>query len=277
MNTANKHGAPARATTHQQGQAATYVGDPPCPGAVVLVLLGILMFLSSGPGPARAGAPGGEALPDTSGMALVEWAYDSWTAPWVQVTGGSPMLAPASHATLMVLACASADLERDRLARHLSREECEHRMADIRADQDSALIFRLDLRTFSFPGSAGLARLDARTTLMLEDDRGGRWSPLEIRRGPAVLAARGGKLRRLYEYHPPWVRGGEHRGPYAYDAAPGRDLTIAEHFVRFARRDVRSRELVLSSRTRWLRLRLRAPGYEWVSTWTFRQPGDREP
>jgi hypothetical protein len=277
MNSPMKHGAPARATTHQQGQAAACVGDPPYPGAVVLALLGIVMLLTSGPRPARAGAADGGAPPDTGGMALVEWAYDSWTSPWVRVVGSAPMLAPASHATLMVLACASANLERDRLARHLSAEECEHRMAAIRADQDSALIFRLDLRTFSFPGSAGLARLDARTTLTLEDDRGGRWSPIEVRRGPAVLAATGGKLKRIYYYHPPWVRGGEHLAPYQYDVGAGRDLTIAEHLVRFARRDARSGEPIVSSRTRWLRLRLRAPGQEWVSTWTFRQPGDREP
>lgn len=277
MNAATKRNSPSRATPHQQGQAATCAGRPPCPGVVVLALLGSVMFLISGLSPARAGDADGEALPDTSGIALVEWAYDSWTAPWVQVEGGSPMLAPASHATLMVLACATANLERDRLARHLSSEECEHRMAVIRADQDSALIFRLDLRTFSFPGSAGLARLDARTTLSLEDDRGRRWSPIDVRRGPAVLAAMGGKLKRIYYYHPPWMRGGEHQSPYQYDVGPGRDLTIAEHLVRFARRDVRSGAPVVSSRTRWLRLRLRAPGHEWVSTWTFLQPGDREP
>ncbi len=176
----------------------------------------------------------------------------------------------------MVLACASADLERDRLARHLSREECEHRMAAIRADQDSSLRFRLDLRVFSFAGSAGIVRLDSRTTLTLEDDRGRWWSPIEVRRGPAILVATGMKLKRIY-YHPPWLRGAQDLNPYPYDVGPGRDLTIAEHLIRFARRDPRSGEPVVSSRTRWLRLRLKAPGQEWVSTWTFRQPEDGRP
>jgi methionyl-tRNA formyltransferase len=44
------------------------------------------------------------AAPDSAGMAQMEWAYDSWTVPWVQVKGAAPALAPASHATLMVLA-----------------------------------------------------------------------------------------------------------------------------------------------------------------------------
>jgi hypothetical protein len=276
MNAATQTCSPPRANQNQQGQAAACGGRPPFLGASVLALLGVALLVIAGPRHARAGVSGSEASPDTTGMALVEWVYDSWTVPWVQVAGASPMLAPASHATLMVLACASANLERDRLARHLSREECEHRMGAIRADQDTALIFRLDLRTFSFPGSAGLARLDTRTTLTLEDDRGRQWSPIDVRRGPAVPAATGGKLRRIY-YHPPWLRGAQHLNPYQYDVGPGRDLTIAEHLVRFARHDSRSGEPVVSSRTRWLRLRLSAPGYAWVSTWTFRQPGDDEP
>ena len=97
---------------------------------------------------------------DTSGVALMEWAYDSWTVPWVQVRGVAPALAPASHATLMSLACETANLERDRIARHLSVEECDHRMAAILADRDSALIFRLDLRIIRLPrnGSTCSAR-----------------------------------------------------------------------------------------------------------------------
>lgn len=271
-----KKRSPARAATYRQGQAAASLGGPPYPGAVILALLGILLLVPAGPSHARTEAAQREAPPDTSGMALVEWAYDSWTVPWVQIAGTSAMLAPASHATLMVLTCANADLERDRLARHLSREECEHRMAAIRADQDSALIFRLDLRVLGSAGSVGLARLDPHTTLTLEDDRGQRWSPTEVRRGPAVLAASGMKLERIY-YHPPWFRGAQHLSPYPYEVNPGPDLTIAEHLVRFARRDSHSREPVVSSRTRWLRLRLKTPGHEWVATWAFRQPEDGEP
>ncbi len=276
MNAAKKSCSPPKSASNQQGQAAACLGRPPCPVAVVLALLGVLMFVNLRPGAAGAAADPGEAPPDTSGMALVQWVYDSWTVPWVQVVGATPMLAPSSHATLMVLACASANLERDRLARHLSREECEHRMGAIRADQDSALNFRLDLRVFSFAGSADLARLDPRTTLTLEDDRGRRWSPIDVRRGPVVVAATGAKLKRIY-YQPPWLRGAPPLNPYQYEAGPGRDLTIAEHVVRFARRDPRSGEMVVSSRTQWLHLRLSMPGYEWVSTWTFRQSDDREP
>lgn len=276
MNAATKGCSPPKAASNQRGQATACLGRPPRPVAVVLAMLGVVTLAIAGSWPARARAADSEAPPDTSGMALVEWAYDSWTVPWVQVAGPSPMLAPASHATLMVLACASANLERDRLARHLSREECEHRMGAIRADQDTALIFRLDLRVFSFAGSAGLARLDPRTTLTLEDDGGRRWSPIDVRRGPAVPVATGGKLKRIY-YHPPWLGGAQRLSPYQYEVGPGRDLTIAEHLVRFARRDWRSGEPIVSSRTRWLRLRLSAPGYEWVSMWTFRQSDDREP
>lgn len=208
--------------------------------------------------------------PDSTAMAQMEWAYDTWTVPWVQVKGAAPALAPASHATLMVLACQTANLERDRVARHLSREECEHRMGAIRAGQDSALIFRLDLRAFSFPRSSGLVRLDRLTTVTLEDDRGRQWKPIEVRRGPAVQVATGLKLERIY-YHPPWLRGSQHLYPDQYDPGSGRDLTVAEHFVFFTRRDPRSGDTVASSRTRWLRVRLSSPGYEWVAMWTFRQ------
>ena len=226
--------------------------------------------LLTAPGPAF----GGDAPPDTSGSGLVEWAYDQWTVPWVQVAGGAPTLAPTSHATLMALACATANLERDRLARHLSREDCEHRMAEIRSDQDSAIIFRLDLRAFSFPGSAGIVRLDSRTKLTLEDDRGRRWSPVEVRRGPAVIASSGFKLQR---YYPAWTRGAPHAAPYPYDVTSRRDLTIAEHVVRFVRRDPQWGDPIIGKETRWISLRLSGPRHEWVATWTFRQTGEAQP
>lgn len=276
MNVWREDHQPPRVIRNQQGQAAVRLSSPPCGAAVALNLLAIALLYIVWLRPAQAESASHEAPPDTSGMAVVEWAYASWTAPWVQLAGSTAMLAPASHATFMVLACASANLKRDRLARHLSREECEHRMAAIRADQDTALIFRLDLRTFSLPGSAGLTRLDSRTTITLEDDRGRHWSPIDVRRGPAVLAATAGTIRRVY-YHPPWLRGAQHLSPPPYDNNPGRDLSITEHVIRFTRRDPRSRELVVSSGTRWLRLRLSIPGYAWVSTWTFRQPGDSQP
>jgi hypothetical protein len=149
-------------------------------------------------------------------------------------------------------------------------------MAAIRADQDSAIIFRLDLRAFSFPGSSGLVRLDHSTTVTLEDDRGRAWTPIEIIRGPAALVATGLKLRRIY-YIPPWTRRTQGGSPYQYDPGSGRDLTVAEHLVRFSRLDPRSSEPVISSRTRWLRLRLGAPGYGWVASWTFRTPDEISP
>ena len=238
----------------------------------------LLASVATGAGVMSAGTVSSAetVIPDSAGMAQMEWAYDSWTVPWVQVKGTAPVLAPASHATLMVLACQTADLERDRLAQHLSREECEHRMEAIRAEQDSALSFRLELRVFSFPRSNELVRLDRLTTVTLEDDRGRLWTPVAIRRGPAVLAARGLKLERIY-YHPPWLRGLQHFNPAQYDPGAGRDLTVAEHFVRFARRDKRSGDLVVSSRTRWLRVRLSSLGNEWVATWTFRQADGSRP
>ncbi len=173
-------------------------GDPPpcvrraTAARALLALAAAVLVPGVGTPNAAPGLP--EAAADTSGLMLLQWAYDAWTVPWVHVRGPAPMLAPASHATLMVLACETANLERDRLARHLSAEECEHRMAAIRADQDTALIFRLDLRS----------------------------------------------------------------------------LTVAEHRLRFARRDARTGELVVSSATRWLRLRLASGGHEWVATWAFR-------
>ena len=239
MNTKMEDRRPPMAFRNQLGQAVVNLCGPPCRMAVVLAMLAVAMWMSAAPQKAQAGTTNPPVPPDTSGMALLEWAYDSWTAPWVQLTGSSAMLAPASHATLMVLACANANLERDRLARHLSREECEHRMGAIRADQDTALLFRLDLRTFSFAGSAGLAQLDSRTTITLEDDRGRLWAPIDVRRGLAVRAATAGTIRRIY-YHPPWLRDAQHLSSSPYDVGPVRELTIAQHVIRFARRDPRS-------------------------------------
>ncbi len=65
-------------------------------------------------------------------------------------------MVPSAHATLIVLGCAMAELERDRLARHLDPQECEHRMAAIRADQDTALIFSVDLEVVESPVSLPL-------------------------------------------------------------------------------------------------------------------------
>ncbi len=92
---------------------------------------------------------------------------------------------------------------------------------------------------------------------------------LEVKRGPAVLVATGQKLRRIY-YRPPWLRRGQHYFPDQYAVEDGRNLTVAEHRLRFARRDERTAELVLSSATRWLRLRLAYDSHEWVATWAFR-------
>ena len=206
---------------------------------------------------------------DTAGVRLVEWAYDRWTVPWVQVRGSKSVLAPASHATFMALACRTADLERDRLARHLSAEECEHRMAAIRADQDSALIFRLHLETLDLAGADALARLRPPTVLSLEDDRGRRSLPLEVVRGPAVLLTTGGEVRRTY-YHPPWLRSDRHGDVDAYGVADAAPATVAQHSLRFARRDPAGGGLVASKGTRWLRLRLAVGANEWVATWAFR-------
>ncbi len=233
--------------------------------ALLIVVIAAAPLACVPPAPA-AESPG---APDTAGTALMEWAYDSWTVAWVQVRGTTPMFAPAAHATLMALACETADLERDRLARHLSAEECEHRMAAIRADQDTALIFRLDLRVFDYRDGDRVARLDPQMTIILEDDRGRRWRPVEVKRGPAVQIASGQKLKRIY-YHPPWLHGSQHWYPDQYALTDGRSLTVAEHRLRFARHDPRTRESVLTRRTRWLRLRLAYRTSEWVATWTFR-------
>lgn len=225
---------------------------------------------------AASRAPAGEGsaiAADTAGIALMEWAYDSWTVPWVQVRGTTHLLAPASHATLLTLACETADLERDRLTRHLSAQECEHRMAAIRADQDSALNFGLALHVFDLPSADALARLDPRVTFSLEDDRGRRWVPMEVVRGPAVPVTAGGTVKRIH-YHPPWLRGGQHVYAKEYELVNARPLTVGEHRLRFARRDSRTHLPVISGDTRWLRLRLASGTNEWVATWAFR-PDER--
>jgi hypothetical protein len=151
-----------------------------------------------------AGTPGADppSPEDTLGTGLTQWTYDSWTVPWVRVRGASALLAPSSNVTFMVLACETTNLERDRLARHLSAEQCEHRMAEIRADQDTALIFRLDLRVFDFPGAGGIVALDPTVTFTLEDDRGRRARVLGRERGPVLGYATAQKLKRVYGLPP---------------------------------------------------------------------------
>lgn len=238
--------------------------------AVILLLVvpGIAGMLSS---PA-AGAPSVPPTPpeDTLGTTLMQWTYDKWTVPWVTLRGPAAVLAPASHVTFMVLACESTALERDRLARHLSAEECEHRMAAIRADQDTALMFRLDLRVFDFPGSTALVRLDPAVTFILEDDRGRRAPLLATERGPILGFAAAEKVKRVYGYHPPWVRGIQHLDAQQYDVGWGRSLTVVEHRLRFGRRDTRTGDPLLDAGTRWLRLRVSFGRYEWVAMWPFR-------
>ena len=257
-------------------------GDPgPGGGEVGRVISVFLLALASIAGaltsPAASAPSATPPSPeDTLGISLMQWNYDSWTVPWVPVRGPSPMLAPASNATLMVLACEVSRLERDRLARHLSAQECEHRMAGIRADQDTALIFRLDLRVFDFAGSAGLVRLDPPVSFILEDDRGRQSRALSIERGPVLGRATAKRLRRTYDYHPPWIRGREHLNWEQYDVSWGRNLAVVEHRVRFGRRDLRIGEPLLDASTRWLRLRLIYGRYEWVAMWSFREDGWRD-
>jgi len=208
---------------------------------------------------------------DTSGSALVQWSFDRWSAPWVQVSGATHVMDPMSSATLMALECETAELERDRLTRHLSAAECEHRMAAIRAGQDTSLYFRLDLRVIEFPGAQGLARLGPTTSIWLEDDRGRQRYPVATLRGPVVDVIRGERLRRVYDYYaPPWVRDPRSRHPFRYEPRGGRPVTVAEHRVRFDRRDRRSLDPVVTRSTRWLRLHLKSGSYEWVATWAFR-------
>ena len=115
------------------------------------------------------------AVTDTSGTGGMQWSFDRGSVPWVQRSGSTEVLSPGSSATLMTLECESADLERDRLGRHLSADECEHRMAAIRVGQDTSLLFRLDLRVIDFQGALGLTRLGPGASIWLEDDRGRRW------------------------------------------------------------------------------------------------------
>ena len=251
-------------------------GDPD-PGsgsarlAAAILLLALTSSAGAHPSPA-AGSPSAEPTSpdDTLGTTLMQWTYDTWTVPWVQLRGPSAVLAPASNVTFMVLACETTTLERDRLARHLSAEECEHRMAAIRADQDSALIFRLDLRVFDFPGSTALVRLDPSVAFTLEDDRGRRARLLGIERGPVLGYAAAEKVKRVYAYHPPWVRGIEHLAPQQYDVSWGRSLTVVEHRVRFDRRDLKTGDPLLGVGTRWLRLVVSVGRHAWVATWPFR-------
>lgn len=171
----------------------------------------------------------------------------------------------------MVLECESAVLERDRLARHLSSEECEHRMAAIQAGQDTSLLFRLDLRVIDFPGASGLTRLGMGTSVWLEDDRGRMWYPIETLRGPVVDVVRGERLRRVNDYYaPPWVRDIRSGHSSRYEPYGGRPITIAEHRARFAKRDIRSMDATITRSTRWLRLHLKYGSLEWVATWAFR-------
>lgn len=212
---------------------------------------------------------------DTVGAGVMHWSYDRWSVPWVQILGGGQVLAPASSATLLVLECESADLERDRLARHLSAAECEHRMGAIQAGQDTSLLFRLDLRVIDFPGASGLTRLGSGVSIWLDDDRGRQWYPLETLRGPVVDVVRGERLRRVYDYYaPPWVRDARSAYPNRYEPYGGRPITIAQHRARFARLDRRSMDPVITRSTSWLRLHLKYGSFEWVATWAFRPDSD---
>lgn len=238
---------------------------------VLATLVAVAAISVAGQGPVHSAPADSSARADTSGTPVMQWSYDRWSAPWVQIFGGDHGLVPASGATLMALECETADLERDRLARHLTVVECEHRMAAIRAGQDTSLSFRLDLRVIDFPGVSGLARLGPGASIWLEDDRGRQWNPIETLRGPIVDVIRGERLRRVYDdYTPPWVRDTRFGHPYRYDPYGGRPITIAEHRVRFAKRDGRALDSVITRSTRWLRLHLKYGSYEWVATWTFR-------
>lgn len=231
--------------------------------AAALAVAAFPEAVAAGPSAAQA------TITDTAGTGIVQWAYDRWTVPWVQVKGAGGELTSASHATLMVLSCEGASLERDRSTRHLSAAECEHRMAVLRADQDTALIFRLDLRVLEFQGADEVARLKPGVSVGLEDDRGRRWSPLETTRGPVMQIEVGQRLPR-FRYQPPWNRNYPGSGSIHSEVIGGRRATLAEHRLRFLRRDPRSNEPVLGSNTHWIRLRLSYAGNEWVATWPIR-------
>ncbi len=216
--------------------------------------------------PALADQESQVAPADTIGEAVVQWAYDSWTVPWVQMRGDPGIMMPSAHVTLIALGCAAAELERDRLARHLDPKECEHRMAAIRADQDTALIFSVDLEVMKTPISMTLVRLEPEVTLRLEDEHGNSWAPASVERGPILGSETGFRARRLYD--PPWARGSNLGRRYGVTG--GREVFHGEHRVRFSRRDARTGKPVLGRGTRWLQLRLSYGGNEWVSMWAFR-------
>jgi hypothetical protein len=243
----------------------------------ILVLAGALAFAGGPPG-SPATVVAGEARPpahaDTLGSALVEWAYDRWTVPWVQVQGPYGILTARSYATIQVLACAHADLERERLVRHLSAEECEHRMAAFRADQDTSLVFSLHLATFDVPGARELLQLDPSVRLALEDDTGRRWAQVSVKRGAMVPTEVDLRLRRTYD--PPWVRNGRGEISHGFEVRSGKQANLVEHLVRFARRDPVTGDRVLGRDLRWLRLRISRGSNEWVATWVFRTPNGED-
>ncbi len=249
-----------RETVRRVGLASALIaGLPPAAMARTVVTTAKLS-------PVTTSAAGQQA--DTAGTAFMQWTYDTWTVPWVQVAGRK-LLDPGSYATLVTLACETTTLERDRLARHLSPEECEHRMAAIRADQDTALIFRVHLRILDRSGASELVRLGPNVRAALEDDLGWKWSPPDIRRGAVLGMATSQKVTRVFMYHPQWMRGSEFIHPDQYRTGDRRELTAVEYWIRFPRRDPESGDRILTRHTRWLRLRLSDGKNEWVATWPF--------
>jgi hypothetical protein len=128
----------------------------------------------------------------------------------------------------------------------------------------------------NFRRAKGLLQLDPGASFTLEDDRGRHWRPVSVERGPVVEIPSGQRLKRTYDYHPPWLRGAEHLYPSQYEPVGGRSVTVAEHRVRFARHERLTGEPMLSRHTHWLRLRLSHGDYEWAAMWIFR-PEDQEP
>lgn len=235
----------------------------------------LCLFVQAVGSPVLADQESQVAPADTTGDAVVQWAYDSWTVPWVQTRGDPGIMAPSAYATLIALECAAAELERDRLARHLDPKECEHRMAAIRADQDTALIFSVDLEVAKTPISMTLVRLEPEVTLRLEDEHGTSWAPISVERGPVLNSETGFRVQRLYA--PPWARGSNYNSGPRYGVLGGREVFHGKHRVRFARRDARTGKPVLDRGTRWLQLRLSYGGNEWVSMWAFRPEEVKRP